>query len=145
MSFVSNRLPLLLSVIASISSVDGVDKDKKKWTPGPVSSFNTKQTNSDVTIAAQALNTEPLITQPFSKVNPYKHGVLPVLIVIQNDSKQAIRLESLRVQYIDADRSKVEATPAAEVPYLKAPERPTFSSTPLPGLGRKKKNELADP
>src|SRR6476469_1204924 len=143
MSLRRNCLPLLLTLVASITIVEGVDKDKNKFSPGPASSFATKQTNNEVTIAAVAYDTEALASTAFGKVNPYQHGVLPVLVVIQNDSKQTIKLDRMQAQYIDSDREKIDATPSRDVPYLRAPKRPNMNGTPLPGLGGKNKNPLA--
>ena len=145
MSFVRNRLPILLSLVATVSLVQAIDKDKKKWAPGPASSFSSKQASSGLVIAAEAFHRDELAAQAFGKLKLHDHGVLPVLLVLQNDSKKAIRLDSLKVEYIDAVRSKVEAIPASDVPYLKGPERPNFNPSPIPGLRRKKKNELAGP
>ena len=145
MSLRRNCLPLLLTLVASISIVEGIDKDKNKFSPGPASSFASKQTDNGVTIAAVAYDTEALAAGAFGKMNPYEHGVLPVLVVIQNDSKQSIRLERMAAQYIAADREKIDPTSAREVPLLRPPKRPNFNGTPLPGLGRKNKNPLAGP
>ncbi len=135
-------LPLLLTLVASISIVEGADKDKNKFSPGPASSFASKQTDSGVTVAAVAYDTEALASTAFGKMNPYQHGVLPVLVVIQNDSKQSIKLEHMQVQYIAADREKIEPTSPADVPRLRAPKRPNMNGTPLPGLGGRNKNPL---
>ena len=56
----------------------------------------------------------------FGKLNPYQYGVLPVLVVIQNDSDKAIRLDRLKVEYVGPNRDRVEATPAKDVRYLQA-------------------------
>ena len=59
--------------------------------------------------------------------------MLPVLLVIQNDSKQAIKLDRMLVQYITPSREQIEATPASDVPYLKAPKNPRGPEEPDPG------------
>jgi hypothetical protein len=130
---------LLLSAVGA-SALFAVDKDKGKFQPGPASAFPAKQTESGVTIAVQAYDQEPLTKSAFGKVNPNEHGVLPVLVVIENKSNKAIKLENLRVEYLDFDRRKVEPTPAKDLPYLEGPRRPNFNGTPLPGMGRKKKS-----
>ncbi|MBZ5581645.1 MAG: hypothetical protein LAQ30_05460, partial [Acidobacteriia bacterium] len=52
------------------------------------------------------------------------HGVLPVLVVIQNDSNKTIRLDRLEVQYNVPNGKKIEATPAKDVRYLQPPRQP---------------------
>lgn len=123
--------------------VNGADKDKGQFRPGPASSFESKQSNNGVTIAAVAYDSEALAKTAFGKVNPYEHGVLPVLVVIQNDSPTTLNLTGMRVEYIEADRSRIDATPARDVPFLRAPKRPNMNGTPLPGLGGRNKNPLA--
>ena len=137
-----NCLPLLLTLVASISIAAGVDKDKNKFSPGPASSFASKQSDNGVTVAAVAYDTEALASTAFGKMHPYQHGVLPVLVVIQNDSKKAIKLEKMDVQYIAADRDKIDPTSPQDVPRLRAPKRPNMNGTPLPGMGGRNKNPL---
>ena len=144
MSLVRKSLPLLLGLVASISVAPAIDKDKKKFTPPALESVESKLVNNGVTVAAIPYHTETLAKTAFGKVHPYEHGVLPVLIVVQNDSTLAIGLKALKFEYIDRDRTRIEATPAAEVPYLHGPKRPTFTPSPIPGIGgRGKKNPLA--
>lgn len=119
-----------------------MDKDKAKFTVGPASSFESKQTANGITIAAVPYETDDQARPAFGKENPYKHGVLPVLVVIQNDSKGSIRLDSVRVEYIDPDRERIEATPARDVPFLNGPPRPGVQK-PIPVPLPKKKNPLA--
>jgi hypothetical protein len=92
-----------------------------------------------------AYDTEALASTAFGKMNPYSRGVLPVLVVIQNDSKQSVKLERMDVQYIAADREKIEPTSPRDVPLLRAPKRPNMNGTPLPGLGGRNKNPLGGP
>lgn len=135
---------MLLGLVASISVAPALDKEKRKFSPPALSEIPTKVTNNEVTIAAVPYHTEELAKSAFGKVNPYEHGVLPVLILVQNASKQAIRLSEAKVEYIDRNRDRIEPTPASEVPYLNAPKRPTFTPGPIPGIGGgRKKSPLA--
>jgi hypothetical protein len=119
-----------------------LDKDKK-FSPPALESVTTKVTNDDVTLAAIPFHTDEQAKTAFGKVNPYEHGVLPVLVVIRNDSKKAVTLDRMQVEYIDRSRDRIENTPAAEVQYLKAPKRPNFNPSPIPGVRLGKKNPLA--
>ena len=99
-----------------------------------------------MTVAAAAYDSDELAHTAFGKLNPYQYGVLPVLVIIQNDTGQAIRLENLTVEFIDAAERHVEATPASEVQYLSGgPQRPspTPSGSPLPIPHRKHKSPLS--
>jgi hypothetical protein len=98
-------------------------------------------------LAADAYSTEEQTKPPFGKLNPNKHGVLPVLLLLSNTSGTALRLDKMKAAYILPDRQNVDATPAAELPYLTAPTRPKMGPSPvppIPGLGRNnKKNPLS--
>jgi hypothetical protein len=144
---VRKRLPPLLVLLASISvlSLDAlaIDKDKTKFTPPELDTVPTKLAVGDVTIGAIPYDRASLAEAAFGKVDPYEHGVLPILVIVRNNSKQAVRLDGMKVQYRDRDHRAVEATPPAEVPFVQPPKRPTFGGpTTIPGLGRKKKNPL---
>ncbi|MEX2264750.1 MAG: hypothetical protein WD696_22540 [Bryobacteraceae bacterium] len=119
------------------------DKDKPRFDPGPASSYPNRQTGENkVMIAARPYVTDEEARAPFGKLNPNKHGVLPVLVVIQNGSERPLKLESLRVEYVGPDRSRTEATPAEELAYLSGPRQPKVISGPFPGraprISRKK-------
>ena len=138
---VANRLFLILSIAAEL----GADKKEVKFSPGPASSFASKVTNEKVTIGVQAYDTEDLNRAAFGKVNPYLHGVLPVLVVIQNDTGTTLRLDNVLVNYIGPDRAKIENVPPLEVKYIGASNQPKLSRNPLPtGIpgGRPKKGPL---
>jgi hypothetical protein len=53
-----------------------------------------------------------------------------VLVVIQNDSDKAIRLDRLKVEYAGPNHDRVEATPAKDVRYLRPPQRPSAIEGP---------------
>ncbi len=129
MSFSRKSLILLLSICAA----PGADKDKVKFAPGPASSYPARQTQEKVTIAAAPYDTAELARTAFGKLNPYEYGVLPVLVIVQNDSAKTISLESMKVAYVAGGGSRVEATPAGEVRYIRAGRRPRLGQSPLPG------------
>ena len=118
------------------------NKDAAKFSPGPASSYPAKQTNDHVTVAAVAYDTEELAHTAFGKLNPNQYGVLPVLVIIQNDTDQALKLEHLDAEYTMVDDRQVEATPATEVQTLGGTDRPNVPvAAPIP-IHRKHKNPL---
>ncbi|MBC7926386.1 MAG: hypothetical protein H7039_12080 [Bryobacteraceae bacterium] len=139
-----NPMPFL-ALAASIAVAPGVDKDKGRFAPPAIGTIESKQVAGGVTIAAVPYHTETLASEAFGKLNPYQYGVLPVLLMIQNDSKETLTLERMSVEYIDKNRERIEATPAAEIKYARAPKRPSMTPSPIPGVmirgGRK--NPLA--
>jgi hypothetical protein len=149
MTLVRKSLPLPLSLVVTMTAVPpsaiALDKDKK-FVPPDLDTLQTKQTIADVTIGAVPFEGAAEAATAFGKKNPYEHGVLPVLVMIRNGSKDAIRLQSMKVEYRDKDRQSIDPIPPAEVQFVEPPRRPTFGGpTTIPGLGRKKKNPLAGP
>ena len=119
-------------------------QDDERFSPGAASSYQTKQTIEGVTIAAVPYDTEELAHRAFGKVNPNQYGVLPVLIIIQNDTDKVLNLNSIGAKYERADDRNIEATPADDLQYTiqKRPRQvPIGPTNPLPQLGRIKKNK----
>ena len=89
-----------------------------------------------------AYDTEELAHTAFGKLNPNQYGVLPILVIIQNDTDQALKLDHLQAEYTGSDGRHVEATPADEVQTLGGTERPNVpTASPIP-IHRKHKNPL---
>ena len=139
MPFVFKRLALILSIAAAW----GADKETP-FKAQPAASYPAHQTNQQITIGADPYTNTDKLKTAFGKLDPNEHGVLPVLVVIQNDSERAVRLTGMKVEYLGPNRERVEATPAKEVRYLRPPQRPNMM--PGPGSGVKvlkpKKNPL---
>jgi hypothetical protein len=139
MPFVFKRLALLF---LSISACLAADKETP-FKAAPAASYASHQSNAQITIGADPYVMLDKVKLAFGKVDPNQFGILPVLVVIQNDSDKAIRLDHLKVEYVGADRGHVEATPAKEVRYLKGTDRPNVITGPA-GNAKilKKKNPL---
>jgi len=133
-------IPLVLFIAVAVMFAD-----KGKFSPGPASSYSAKQTNDNVTVAVSAFDTEELAHTAFGKLNPNQYGVLPVLVIIQNDTAQTVKLEHLEVEYTTVDGKHVEATPASDVQTLGGVDKPPGigpGSNPLPIPHRKHKGPL---
>jgi hypothetical protein len=152
MPFVTNKFALgcvaFLSITPLATNPVRAADGKSKFEAPPASAFRAKQTQEGVTVAAQPYDTEARMEAAFGKLNLTRHGILPVLVAIRNDSAKTVRFENLRVEYIGPDRSHIEATPAADIAYLGGAKRPKINTGgPVPGVpGRigKGKNPLAD-
>ena len=90
--------------------------------------------------------TEELAHSAFGKVNPNQYEILPILVIIQNDTSQTLKLNQIEIKYIQADRSRIDPTPASQVRFAgPGPQRPNMPvGSPLPGL-KKHKNPLDTP
>jgi hypothetical protein len=128
--------------VGEATLVADANKDSAKFSPGQASSYPSKQTNDHVTVAAVVYDTEELAHTAFGKLNPNQYGVLPILIIIQNDTDQALKLDHLDAEYTGAEGRNLEATPADEVKTLGGAERPNVPvGSPIP-IHRKHKNPL---
>jgi hypothetical protein len=132
-------------LLTSITAAFAADKDKPKFEAAPAASYPHKQTSDKITIAASVFETAEQAQPAFGKVNPYNYGVLPVLVVIQNDSPNAIRVDGMKLEYVTPDRSRIENTPAQEVRFLHGAKQPKMTPGPVGGIhvGRDK-NPLAE-
>lgn len=120
------------------------DKEPAPFHPAPAASYAHHQTNGKVTIGVDPYVSEDKAKNAFGKLNPYELGILPVLVVIQNDGNQAIRLDRVKAVYTGPQGDKVDATPAGDVRYLNGPRRPDLIGGPAgrAKIGRSKKNPL---
>ena len=108
------------------------DKKDAPFRPEPADAFVTKQTIQGLTIAVQPFDDPEEARTAFGKLNPYEHGVLPVLVVMKNNGKATVRFDNMQVMYVAPRGRKVDATPATDVLYLKAGGRPKVSNSPIP-------------
>jgi hypothetical protein len=142
----TNTLGWLSVLLVSIAA-SGADNEKTKFTARPAADYAHRQTSEKLTIAAQPYETDEQTKEAFGKVNPWRYGILPVLIVVQNDSPDSIRLENMQFVYVLPDRTRVESTPARDVQYIHGAQTPKSPvGGPLGGIARnrKPKNPLAE-
>ena len=134
---------MLLTIIVGF----GGEKDKKDapvFKPGRAVNYPAKLKQDKVTVAVKAFERDEDMQAAFGKTPLQRYGVLPVLVVIDNDGPKAITLR-LRVEFIAGDNQKIYPTRANEIQYLKPVKPPgttdisKISPIPLP----KKKNPLA--
>jgi hypothetical protein len=126
------RSPLLL--ILSIAAAFGADNGKSKFEVRAATDYPHRQTSEKVTIAAEPFVTDEQAHEAFGKINPYRLGILPVLIVIENSGPDAIRIDRARMFYNLPDGNKVEATPAQDVKYLHGAREPGLVPGPFGGV-----------
>ena len=124
-----------IAAVAGVNKAEPADKDRPKFEISPAASYPSHQTGAKVTIGAAVYDTAEKAHEAFGKLNPYQYGIVPVLVVIQNDSDQAIRVDRIRVDYVAPDGSHVDATPAQDVRYLSGPQNPKVVPGPVPTRG----------
>lgn len=139
-------LLFLVSITAWAGADNAKNNEKTEFKARPVLSYPHRQASESVTIAAQAMETDDETREAFGKVNPNRYGVLPVLIVIQNDGQTAIRVDRMKLVYNLPDGTHVEATPAQDVRFLNGIRGPKGLPGPTGGIALKRnpKNPLAE-
>ena len=132
-----------LIVLLSIAAATGDDKDKARFEPGKAASYPSHQTLDNITIAGVPYTTEAQARSAFGKVNPNRYGVLPVLVILENGTGKALRLD-LQAEFVEPGGGHIDATPAADVTFIggdtSAPRIP--GTSPLPFPRRRKKGPL---
>ncbi|MDX2152393.1 MAG: hypothetical protein SFV54_16765 [Bryobacteraceae bacterium] len=140
----SRLIKCLILTFAALSVLGAGDKDKTPFKAAPASSYEYKLAVDGLLVAVQPFDNDELVKSAFGKLNPNQYSVLPVLVVMQNDSKKPLRLDNIKVELVLPNRDRVEATPASDVRYARAPKRPNMGN-PLPFPRRVGKNPLDKP
>ncbi len=126
----------------SIAAAFAADKETP-FKAAPAASYEHRQTNAQVTIGVDPYLSEEKQKTAFGKLRLTDWGVLPILVVIQNDSGKTIGLDRMRLQFVGPNRQVVDATPAREVKYVYGPRRPGVITGPKGPVPLKlKKNPL---
>jgi hypothetical protein len=132
-----SRFAGLISTVALLLTAAALapaaDNGKVTFQAKPAADYPHKQTSESVTIAAEPFITDEQAKDPFGKINPFRLGVLPILIVIENKGKDALRVDHLKFVYTLADNTHVEATPAADIRFLNGASKPQTIPGPLGG------------
>jgi len=136
----------LSMVLLSIAMASAGEKEKTAFQAGPVESYPSRQTLDKVTVAAAAFRSDAETAPAFGKLNLNRYGILPILVVIRNDSGKTLALDRMKLEFITADRDHIEPTPPSEIRYLRGADRPNpVGGPPVPGLPTRisrKKNPL---
>jgi hypothetical protein len=142
-------IPRTRFVISSIAlavaaAFAGTSAEDKPFRAGAASDY-AHQTSEQVTIGAKSYNTEELTAEAFGKkTDLLKHGVLPVLVVIENKRQKTLDLRNLEVNLVAADGRHAGPVSPEDIPFLgKRSKTPTMN--PLPNPLPKKKNPLNTP
>ncbi len=127
--------PIIAMLVASVLASA---QEKGGFEPRPISSYTARQTSDKVTIAVEAFEDSEKLKQAFGKSDPSKYGILPVLVVLANDSARALQLDRMRVQFIAADQQAADPVPAEDVPRTGRVKPGIINPrpSPIPGVGR---------
>ena len=136
-----NVCSALVVLLAIISPVQGLDKEKA-FKAGRAETYPARSEQGKVTVAVHPLTSADEIRQAFGKAELQRYGVLPVLLVIDNNGAKALKLDLL-AEYVAAGGRHLESTPAEEIMYLNGVKRTDQApKVQLPIPTRKSKNKL---
>ena len=100
---------LLTIILGFVAPAYAGEKDKKEATtfkPGRAVTLPIKLSQDKVTVAIKAYEREEDMEAAFGKTPLARYGVLPILVVIDNDSPKAVTLR-LHVEYIGNGNQKI--------------------------------------
>ena len=93
-----------------------------------------RTTQEKVTVAASTYIDSTTAKPLFGgKANPYDEGILPVLVMIKNESNQTISLRKLRIEFLISGKTKIDPTPPVEVPYIHGSQKVRLEQSKIPG------------
>jgi len=143
---ISALLLSLIAVGAWCGAAPYASEPVAPFRPAPAAAWPSHQTIGDVAFAAVRYESDA-DTQPiFGKANPNEHGVLPVLLMIENKGKENLLLDQMKIEFMAPGGVRLDPTAAKDLPYLIGPKRPNTGPTypmPIP-FPRGKKNPLAN-
>src|SRR5450432_3003631 len=83
-------LSMSLTIIPGFAGAP--DKDEAVFKPGRAVTFPAKSAQDKVTVAVKAYERDEDLRAAFGKTPLAQYGVLPVLVVIDNDTNKAVKL-----------------------------------------------------
>jgi len=150
MRFLFTISALLLSLFALAAWCGGAPHSSEvvqPFRPAPAPAWPSHQTIGEVTFAAARYESDADTRPIFGKVNLNEHGVLPVLLIVENKSNQSLLLDQMKVQFMVPGGIRLDPTAPKDLPYLIGPKRPNTGPSypvPIPLPRRKKLNPLAE-
>lgn len=113
---VQPRLVALLLLLALLPGAAGAgQKERLMFRAQPASAYPARDAHEGIVVAADPFDAREKSAPVFGKHDLRKAGILPILLVITNDTDRTVRLDKFRVQFLTRDRQKLEPTPAEAV------------------------------
>jgi hypothetical protein len=138
------RVVILSITSAALLAITGFAA-VKAFQPGHATDY-AHQVSDQVTLGAKSFDTEDLTAEAFGKKADFlKYGIVPVLVVIENQREKSLDLQDMQVSLVAADGRHVDAMNPDDIQYMGGKKRRP-SATPYPRLPLPKKgNPLASP
>jgi len=103
------RLCLTLPLILAFSFAAQAEKARKPVPPQPAETYpmHDHHAGEHVTIAAEPGDSKEL--RPDTRLDYFAHGLLPVRVIVTNDSELPISLDDARIHFISANNDNIPA------------------------------------
>lgn len=137
--FVLSSIAISTATLALVAAAD-----KPPFHAGTADSY-PHQTSAGITIGAKAFDKPEMVEDVFGKkVDLLKYGVLPVLVVVENKTANALDLKTIEVSLVASDGRHAGPVGPEELFHLKK-SKPKTTVSPLPFPMPTKKNPFNTP
>src|ERR1700760_5141590 len=89
------------------------EKARKPVPAQPAGTYAMHQTISHVTIAAEPGDTKQ--TRPNTRLDYFSYGLLPIRVIVTNDSETPVILDDARIHFISASNDNLPAATQEEI------------------------------
>jgi hypothetical protein len=104
---------LLLLILPALVLAPAAKAERKPKPPLPASQYPMHITHDGVTIAAEPGDSKEL--RPDTRLDYFGHGLLPIRIIVTNDSAEPVNLDDARIHFIAGDDTVVPAATADDM------------------------------
>jgi hypothetical protein len=133
-----------LIAVLSITALPALFAAEPPFRPGNAADYPSCQTVGKLKLAAVKYESDDETHPVFAKTNPNEYGVLPILLILDNQGDDTLMLDRMQVRYQIPGQPALEPVEARELPFVIGPKRPNTGMTyPSPIPLPKKKNPLA--
>jgi len=106
-------MPRCLSLALLLLIILPAHAERKPKPPLPATQYPMHVTHEAVTIAAEPGDTKD--TRPDTRLDYYGHGLLPIRVIVTNDSTEPVNLDDARIHFIASDDTVVPAATADDM------------------------------
>jgi hypothetical protein len=99
------RLTLVLLILLTPKLY--AEKPRKPAPPQPASTYVSNETHERVTIAAEPGDTKE--TRPNTRLDYFSHGMMPMRVIVTNDTDKPVTLDDARINLITASDAVIHA------------------------------------
>jgi len=99
----------------ALAALSPAAADELEFRAKPAEAYAARDSHEGVVVAVEPFDTPELTKPAFGKIDFRKAGIVPVLVVIANNTYRTIRLDEASVRFISGDRQQIEPTPAEDV------------------------------